>query len=99
MKIFRDNHRVLDNDTARAVDELESRGVRDFEAYRDHVSGRVTRRAYETGDCSRGMIDLGPAGVFAREVMPVEAIIGQFIDEAVQAMDRLAMLGVKAWTN
>jgi nitronate monooxygenase len=99
MKIFRNNHRVLDNDTARAVEQLESRDVREFEAYREHASGRAVRRAYETGDCSQGLIDLGPAAVFAREVKPVEAIIDQLIDEAVQAMERLGALGTRSWTN
>jgi nitronate monooxygenase len=66
MKIFRHIHRVLDNDTARAVDDLETRGTTDFESYRELVNGRVTRRAYKTGDWSQGMLDLGPAGAFAR---------------------------------
>jgi nitronate monooxygenase len=89
MKSFRDNHRVLDNESARAVEELERREIRDFEAYRDHVSGTVTRAAYKTGDWSKGMLDLGPAAAFAHEVKPVEAIIDQLIDEATAAMARL----------
>jgi NAD(P)H-dependent flavin oxidoreductase YrpB (nitropropane dioxygenase family) len=95
MKIFRDNHRVLDNDTARAVEDLESRGISDFDAYRDLVSGSVTRRSYETGEWSKGMIDLGPAAVFARDIKPVEAIIDQLIDEALEAMDRVKSMGVR----
>jgi nitronate monooxygenase len=95
MKIFRRHHRVLDNDTARAVDELELRGVSDFDTYRGIVSGRITRRAYETGEWSRGMLDLGPAGVFAREVKPVEEIIDQLIDEAAAAKERLAALAAR----
>mgnify|MGYP003393134373 CR=1 FL=1 len=93
MKSFRDNHRVLDNEAARAVEELENRGVRDYAAYAGLVSGRVLRRAYETGDCSKGMIDLGPAAVFANEIKPLEAIIDQLIDEAVAAKDRLNATG------
>jgi NAD(P)H-dependent flavin oxidoreductase YrpB (nitropropane dioxygenase family) len=92
MKTFRNNQRILDNDTARTVEEMENRGIRDFEAYRPVVSGRVTRRAYETGDVSKGMIDLGPAAVFAREIRPVEEIVDQLIDEAVQAADRIRSL-------
>jgi hypothetical protein len=46
------------------VHELKMQGVSDFESYRKIVSGRATRRAYETGDCSR-------------ESKPVEAIIDQ----------------------
>jgi nitronate monooxygenase len=93
MQTFRDNHRVLDNDTARAVDALERQGVQDFEAYREHVNGRLTRRAYETGDYSKGLIDVGPAAVFAREIKPVEAIIDDIVDEAVQAVERIGSLG------
>jgi NADH:quinone reductase (non-electrogenic) len=96
MKIFRDNHRVLDNETARAVEALEVRGERDFETYRALINGRVTRRAYESGDVSEGMIDLGPAAVFAREIKPVEAIIDQLIDEAMQSKDRLDALRAQA---
>lgn len=94
MRIFRDNHRVLDNDAAQAVEALEAEGITDFEAYRGLVSGETTRRAYESGDCRQGMIDLGPAGVFARKVEPVEAIIDALIDEAVAALDRVE--GLKA---
>jgi len=94
MKAFRANHRVLDNATAKAVDELESRGERDFEKYRDLVSGKLVRRAYETGDWSQGLIDLGPAGVFAREIKPVEEIIDQLIDEAAAAIGRIETLTV-----
>ena len=90
MKIFRDNHRVLDNEAARAVEALEARGVADYEPYRALVSGHSTRRAYETGNLAKGMIDLGPAAAFANEVKPVEAIIDQLIDEACMSADRVA---------
>ena len=95
MKIFRRHHRVLNNEGARAVADLETRGIADFEVYRPLVAGRVTRRAYETGDLSQGMIDLGPAGVFAREIKPVEAIFDQLIDEAASALARLEGLSAR----
>jgi nitronate monooxygenase len=38
------------------------------------------------------MLDLGPAGVFARQIKPVEAIFDQLIDEAACALDRLQAL-------
>lgn len=91
-KIFRDNHRVFDNDTAKAVEALEQAGVTDFERYRPLVAGQLARSAYETGDTSQGLIDLGPAGVFAREIQPVEDIVDGMIDEAVAAMRRLDRL-------
>jgi len=92
MKVFRKHHRVLDNDSARAVEELETRNITDFEPYAPHVSGRLTRRAYETGDTSRGMIDLGPSAVFARDIKPVEAIIDEIVDEAAAALHRVNSL-------
>jgi NADH:quinone reductase (non-electrogenic) len=95
MKIFRRHHRVLDNEGARAVADLETRSIADFEVYRPLVAGRVTRRAYETGDLSQGMIDLGPAGVFAREIKPVEAVFDQLIDEAASALARLEGLSAR----
>lgn len=91
-KLFRDNHRVFDNDTAKAVEALEREGVTDFERYRDLVSGRLARSAYETGDTAQGLIDYGPAGVFAREIQPVEAIIDGIIDEAMDTMRRLDVM-------
>ena len=73
-----------------AVETLEAKGITDYEAYRTLVSGRTTRRAYETGNLAEGMIDLGPAAVFANEVKPTEAIIDQLIDEARQSAERVA---------
>jgi NADH:quinone reductase (non-electrogenic) len=95
MKIFKRHHRVLDNEAARAVEELERRGVADFEAYRPLVAGRATRRAYETGDLSQGMLDLGPAAVFAREIKQIEAIFDELIDEAASATARLRKLSAR----
>ena len=47
MKLFRDNHRVLDNEAARAVETFEAKGATDYEAYRTLVSGRTTRESIE----------------------------------------------------
>ncbi len=96
MKLFRDNHRVLDNEASRAVETLEAKGVTDYEAYRTLVNGRTTRRAYETGNLAEGMIDLGPAAVFAKEIKPLELILDDMIDEAVASADRVASARVSA---
>ena len=39
-------------------------------------------------------MDLGPAAVFARDIKPVEAIIDQLIDEAIEAKTRLDKVGI-----
>lgn len=96
MKIFRNHHRVLDNETSRAVETLEAQGVDDFAAYAEHVGGGLARSAYETGDISRGMIDIGPSAVYANEIKPVEAIFDEIVDEAVAAAKRLAANRVRS---
>ncbi len=85
-----DSSRVLDNETARRVLEMEAEGIADFEAYRDLVAGVVQRQAYETGDSSQGTASVGQGGTFADEIEPVEAIFDRILAEAVAARDRLA---------
>jgi len=91
-KAIRDHHRVYLNDSARALLELDDRKVTDFEQYRPHVMGTVTREAYRTGDSSRGMLDFGQATVFADRIEPVEAIFDRLIDDAVAARTRIVQL-------
>ena len=94
MQIFKRHHRVIDNESSRAVAELERQQVDDFERYAPHVTGEIVRDAYRSGDYSRGMIDYGQAVVFADQIKPVEAIFDQILDEAVAAVARLkAMSG------
>jgi NAD(P)H-dependent flavin oxidoreductase YrpB (nitropropane dioxygenase family) len=87
MSSFGKQHRVLDNATAQDVVRLEAQGVTDFEAYQPLVQGSLVHEAYRSGDYSQGLIDMGPAGVFAREIKPVEAIIDEIIDTAVAALE------------
>jgi NADH:quinone reductase (non-electrogenic) len=55
--------------------------------------GAVTREAYRSGDPSKGMLDFGPAVVFAKEIEPVERIFDRLIDDAAAAITRLQRLG------
>jgi NAD(P)H-dependent flavin oxidoreductase YrpB (nitropropane dioxygenase family) len=87
MSSFGKQHRVLDNEAARQVAALEASGISDFAAYRSLVAGARVRDAYLTGDYAEGMIDMGPAGVFARDIKPVEAIFDEIIDGAVATLD------------
>ena len=95
-KAIRDHHRVYNNESARAVLELDDRKVTDFEQYRPHVMGTLTREAYRTGDPSKGMLDFGPAVVFADRVEPVETIFDRLLDDAAVAMTRLERVTVRA---
>lgn len=91
-KLLRDHHRVLDNESARAVLALEEQNITDFEAYRPHVSGALTREAYLTGDVSKGMIDYGHAVTFADRIQSVEEIFDEIIDDASKALATLDRL-------
>lgn len=95
-KAIRDHHRVLNNESAQAVAALDDLKVTDFEQYRPHVMGNLAHHAYLTGDASRGMLDYGPAVVFADAVKPVEAIFDEIIDDAAKALRRLAALKCEA---
>jgi nitronate monooxygenase len=89
MSTFRDNSRVMDNRTARAVAGLEETGETDYDAYRALVHGPLQREAYETGDWERGTLSLGQSCVFADEIKPVAAIFDQILAEAVVMKGRL----------
>ncbi|OAI94831.1 MULTISPECIES: NAD(P)H-dependent flavin oxidoreductase [Pseudomonas] len=93
---LRDHHRVLNNDSAKAVAALDAAGASDFELYRPHVGGALATQAYASGDSSLGMLDYGPAVVFADAVKPVEAIFDEMLDDARQALQRLGQLSGQA---
>lgn len=86
MSTFGKQHRVLENDTAQRVAALEQDGQTDLNAYRPLLRGELVRQAYLDGNYANGLIDMGPAGVFARAVVPVEAIIDELIDAAAATM-------------
>jgi NAD(P)H-dependent flavin oxidoreductase YrpB (nitropropane dioxygenase family) len=91
-KSIRDHHRVYHNESARAVLELDDRKETDFEQYRPHVMGGLAREAYRTGDPSKGMLDFGPAVVFADRIESVEVIFDRLIDDAAAALARVQRL-------
>ena len=64
----------------------------DFEAYRPHVTGDLAREAYRTGEPAKGMLDFGPAAVFADAIKPVESIFDEILDDAIVASARLMAL-------
>ena len=91
-KALRDHHRVYRNASAEAALALDDAKVTDFEQYRPHVMGSLTHQAFVSGDTSTGMLDYGPAAVFADAVEPAEVIFDRMIDDAAAAAERLAGL-------
>jgi nitronate monooxygenase len=86
---IRDQHRVYRNASAEAVMELDRLGIIDFEQFRPHVNGALTRAAYETGDATHGTLDFGHSAVFADAIEPVERIFDRLLDDAAAATRRL----------
>ena len=91
-KSLRDHHRVWRNESAEAALALDDAKVTDFEQYRPHVMGALAHQAYLTGDMRKGMLDYGPAAVFADAVESTETIIDRLIDDALAATARLERL-------
>jgi NAD(P)H-dependent flavin oxidoreductase YrpB (nitropropane dioxygenase family) len=95
-KSLRDHHRVLRNESAEAALALDEAGVTDFEQYRPHVMGALAHQAYVSGDLSKGMLDYGPAAVFAEAIESAETIIDRLIDDASAAVARVGALQTPA---
>ncbi|HSV45234.1 MAG TPA: nitronate monooxygenase [Ramlibacter sp.] len=95
-KSLRDHHRVFRNASAEAALALDDAKVTDFEKYRPHVMGALAHEAYLSGDTSTGMLDYGPAAVFADAVESAETIIDRLVDDARAASRRLESLQLAA---
>jgi nitronate monooxygenase len=92
LEILRNTYRVMDNEAARKVAEMEKAGVNDYAAYKDFVGGLRTRQAYETGDCEDALLSMGQSAVFADAIKPVEEIYDELLDQAAEAAARFGRL-------
>ena len=95
-KAIRDHHRVYRNASAEAALALDDAKVTDFEQYRPHVMGKLAHQAYVSGDTRSGMLDYGPAAVFADAVETAEAIVDRMVDDALAAAARVGALHLAA---
>ncbi|WPY94876.1 nitronate monooxygenase [Limimaricola variabilis] len=90
MSSVRNTIRTLRNETSETVARLETENPEiGIEALLPHVSGAIGRRAYETGDVSRGMLSAGQALGLTGQIEPLAAIIGRLEEEARVALARL----------
>lgn len=85
--------RVLANDTAREVGEIERAGANDHAAFGGLIDGRVTRdHCYAQGDWQRGMVSLGPSIAFAQRIEPLADIVADLLAQAQSALARVPSL-------
>lgn len=95
LQTVRNTVRALRNKTTEIVQALEREhgDEIDISILMPHISGKVGRKAYETGDVSLGTLATGQAVAFADRIEPLAAIVARLEAEARQAMDRLGNLG------
>lgn len=85
--------RVLRNDTARQIDEIERAGAADHAAFGELISGRAARdHCYANGDWHRGMLSLGPSIAFAKRIEPLKSIVADLLEEARASISCLSSL-------
>ncbi len=90
MQSVRNTVRSLRNETTDAVQKLEAEnpdiGIAGLMPY---VSGAIGRKAYETGDVSKGILSAGQSLGLTNEVKPLADIVAQLESEALAALQRL----------
>ena len=93
LQSLRNTLRALRNDAAGTIRQLEELHGGNLEVLMPHISGKVGRKAYETGDTSVGALATGQAVAFADRIEPLAAIVERLDAEARLAMERLDKLG------
>lgn len=90
MQSVRNTVRALRNETTEIVAKIEAEQdevtIQDLIPY---VSGKIGRQAYETGDCTRGLLSVGQSVVFADAIEPLADIVRRFEQEMLRASARL----------
>jgi nitronate monooxygenase len=89
---LRNTMRILKNETSEAVKLIEARGEGTLETLLPHVSGKVGRLAYETGDWSRGALSVGQSVAFLDRREPLAAIVARMEDELRTTLSRMSGL-------
>lgn len=84
--------RALRNETTGEVQKIEAENPGDLKALMPHISGKVGKIAYETGDWTRGAMAVGQSVAFANKIEPLSSIVDTLMNEANTAMARLANL-------
>lgn len=90
MSSVRNTVRTLCNETTEMVKQLEADDPNiGIAALMPHVSGAIGRKAYETGDVSRGMLSAGQSLGLTDRIAPLADIVAQLEQEAQTALSRL----------
>lgn len=89
----RNTIRTLKNETTDIVNKLEADDPNiGIEALMPYVSGAIGRKAYETGDVSRGLLSAGQSLGLTNHLAPLAEIVAQLEQEAINALKRLHIM-------
>lgn len=80
--------RVMENETAKKVREIEARGTT-LEELITYASGKVGKKAYETGDTKMGVIAVGECVGLIDDIKGVKEIVEGMIADAEGVLKRL----------
>lgn len=92
MQSVRNTVRSLRNQTTETVARLERENPEiGIQGLMEHVSGKIGRNAYATGDVSHGILSAGHALGFVDKVEPMAEIVARIESDAVMALQRLGV--------
>lgn len=96
MQSLRNTMRALKNETTATVQQIEKEYRGDeaglLAALMPHISGRIGKKAYETGNHAHGALSVGQSIAFADRVEPIKTIVARLEAEAEAALVRLSGL-------
>lgn len=83
--------RVMINETAKKVSEIEARGTT-LEEVITHVAGNIGKEAYKTGDINSGVISASESIGIINEIKSIKEIVNDIVVEAEEVLSRLNKL-------
>lgn len=92
LQSLRNTLRALRNEATDKIQQLERLHGGNVDLLMPHISGKVGRMAYETGDTSTGALAVGQSVAFADCIEPLASIVARLESEAGKAMERLGTL-------
>ncbi len=92
LQSLKKTQRALANEKAKIVKQLEREHGGDIDVLMPHITGKLGRKAYETGEFEGAVLSLGQSVAFADRVEPLAVIVARLEDEARSALKRLDSL-------
>jgi nitronate monooxygenase len=92
LQSLKKTQRALANEKAKIVKQLEREHGGNIDVLMPHITGKLGRKAYETGEFEGAVLSLGQSVAFADRIEPLAAIVARLEEEALAALQRLERL-------